>query len=174
MKPGNRNHQAGPFGCILDQANANRLISFRRHGSRSLTQGLDARSTAYETGEQPILRYVSASMCVSAILSACSTTAVTPSVSSRRGSSFVQPKAALQWKRPKQKAPGAPRTTELFYYWPCFGSLVIASAALPATTQFADPATTASSSNQRSPKSSMHSGKSGLITMYPGITAPGM
>ena len=53
-------------------------------------------------------------------------------------------------------------------------SFVIASAALPATTQFADPATTASSSNQRNPKSSMHSGKSGLMTMYPGITAPGM
>src|ERR1700689_5571096 len=57
---------------------------------------------------------------------------------------------------------------------PYFNSLVIASAALPATTQLADPATTASSSNQRNPKSSMHSGKSGLMTMYPGITAPGM
>jgi hypothetical protein len=55
-----------------------------------------------------------------------------------------------------------------------FDSLVIASAALPATTQLADPATTASSSNQRNPKSSMHSGKSGLMMMYPGITAPGM
>ena len=55
-----------------------------------------------------------------------------------------------------------------------FDSLIIASAALPATTQFADPATTASSSNQRNPKSSMHSGKSGLMMMYPGITAPGM
>src|SRR6185312_8964205 len=54
------------------------------------------------------------------------------------------------------------------------GSLVIASAALPATTQLADPATTASSSNQRKPKSSMHSGKSGLMMTYPGITAPGM
>src|SRR5580704_17015187 len=53
-----------------------------------------------------------------------------------------------------------------------FISFVIASAALPAKTQFADPATTASSSNQRNPKSSMHSGKSGLMTMYPGITAP--
>ena len=42
-------------------------------------------------------------------------------------------------------------------------SLVIASAAFPATTQLADPATTASSSNQRNPKSSMHSGKSGLM-----------
>ncbi len=61
-----------------------------------------------------------------------------------------------------------------FYYWPYFDSLVIASAALPATTQLADPATTASSSNHRNPKSSMHSGKSGLIMMYPGITAPGM
>jgi hypothetical protein len=57
---------------------------------------------------------------------------------------------------------------------PYFSSFVIASAALPATTQLADPATTASSSNHRKPKSSMHSGKSGLITMYPGITAPGM
>src|SRR6185312_1719855 len=53
-------------------------------------------------------------------------------------------------------------------------SLMIASAALPATTQLADPATTASSSNQRNPKSSMHSGKSGLMMMYPGITAPGI
>jgi outer membrane receptor protein involved in Fe transport len=53
-------------------------------------------------------------------------------------------------------------------------SYLIASAALPATTQLADPATTASSSNQRNPKSSMHSGKSGLMMMYPGITAPGM
>ena len=44
-----------------------------------------------------------------------------------------------------------------------FNSLVIASAAFPATTQLADPATTASSSNQRNPKSSMHSGKSGLM-----------
>src|SRR5512140_1082037 len=49
-----------------------------------------------------------------------------------------------------------------------------AAAALPATTQLADPATTASSSNQRNPKSAMHSGKSGLMMMYPGITAPGM
>lgn len=40
---------------------------------------------------------------------------------------------------------------------------VSAAAALPATTQLADPATTASSSNQRKPKSSMHSGKSGLM-----------
>ena len=55
-----------------------------------------------------------------------------------------------------------------------FDSLMIASAALPATTQLADPATTASSSNHRNPKSSMHSGKSGLMMMYPGITAPGM
>ncbi len=55
-----------------------------------------------------------------------------------------------------------------------FVSLVIASAALPAITQFADPATTASSSNHRYPKSSMHSGKSGLMMTYPGITAPGM
>ena len=55
-----------------------------------------------------------------------------------------------------------------------FDSFVIASAALPATTQLADPATTASSSNHRNPKSSMHSGKSGLMMMYPGITAPGM
>ena len=55
-----------------------------------------------------------------------------------------------------------------------FNSLIIASAALPAMTQLADPATTASSSNQRNPKSSMHSGKSGLMMMYPGITAPGM
>jgi hypothetical protein len=46
---------------------------------------------------------------------------------------------------------------------PYFNSLVIASAALPATTQLAEPATTASSSNQRNPKSSMHSGKSGLM-----------
>jgi hypothetical protein len=61
-----------------------------------------------------------------------------------------------------------------FYHWPYFNSLVIASAALPATTQLADPATTASSSNQRNPKSSMHSGKSGLMMMHPGITAPGM
>src|SRR3954469_13089805 len=53
-------------------------------------------------------------------------------------------------------------------------SFTIASAALPATTQLADPATTASSSNHRNPKSSMHSGKSGLMMMYPGITAPGM
>jgi hypothetical protein len=59
-------------------------------------------------------------------------------------------------------------------YRPYFDSLVIASAALPATTQLADPATTASSSNHRNPKSSMHSGKSGLMMMYPGITAPGM
>jgi hypothetical protein len=61
-----------------------------------------------------------------------------------------------------------------FQHWTYFDSLVIASAALPATTQLADPATTASSSNQRNPKSSMHSGKSGLMIMYPGITAPGM
>jgi hypothetical protein len=61
-----------------------------------------------------------------------------------------------------------------FYCWPYFDSLMIASAALPATTQLAEPATTASSSNQRNPKSSMHSGKSGLMMMYPGITAPGM
>src|SRR5579871_5549651 len=60
------------------------------------------------------------------------------------------------------------------FYCGYFDSLMIASAALPATTQLADPATTASSSNQRNPKSSMHSGKSGLIMMYPGITAPGM
>jgi len=58
--------------------------------------------------------------------------------------------------------------------WRYFDSFVIASAALPATTQLADPATTASSSNQRNPKSSMHSGKSGLMMMYPGMTAPGM
>ncbi len=57
---------------------------------------------------------------------------------------------------------------------PYCDSFVTASAALPATTQLADPATTASSSNQRNPKSSMHSGKSGLMMMYPGITAPGM
>ncbi len=44
-----------------------------------------------------------------------------------------------------------------------FDSLTIAAAAFPATTQLADPATTASSSNQRNPKSSMHSGKSGLM-----------
>src|SRR5882672_3721960 len=44
---------------------------------------------------------------------------------------------------------------------PYFNSLVIASAALLATTQFADPGTT--SSNQRTPKSSMHSGKSGSM-----------
>jgi len=55
-----------------------------------------------------------------------------------------------------------------------FDSRMIASAAFPATTQLADPATTASSSNQRNPKSSMHSGKSGLMMMYPGITAPGI
>src|SRR5277367_926634 len=55
-----------------------------------------------------------------------------------------------------------------------FTSFVIASAALPATTQLADPATTASSSNQRNPKSSINSGKSGLMMMYPGINAPGM
>src|SRR6185312_2325749 len=55
-----------------------------------------------------------------------------------------------------------------------FDSFTMASAALPATTQFADPATTASSSNQRYPKSSMHSGKFGLMMTYPGITAPGM
>jgi hypothetical protein len=61
-----------------------------------------------------------------------------------------------------------------FYYWPYCNSLVIASTALPATTQLTDPATTASSSNQRNPKSSMHSGKSGLMMMYPGITALGM
>ena len=61
-----------------------------------------------------------------------------------------------------------------FQYYTYFDSLVIASAALPATTQLADPATTASSSNQRNPKASMHSGKSGLMMMYPGITAPGM
>jgi len=64
--------------------------------------------------------------------------------------------------------------TICFQYWTYCDSLVIASAALPATTQLADPPTTASSSNQRNPKSSMHSGKSGLIMMYPGITAPGM
>src|SRR5207244_7391981 len=63
---------------------------------------------------------------------------------------------------------------ERVQYWPYFNSLMIASAALPATTQLADPATTASSSNHRNPKSSMHSGKSGLIMIYPGITAPGM
>ncbi len=63
------------------------------------------------------------------------------------------------------------RDDEMLTY---FDSLVIASAALPATTQLADPATTASSSNHRNPKSSMHSGKSGLMMMYPGITAPGM
>src|ERR1019366_12956 len=74
----------------------------------------------------------------------------------------------------KQEAPGTPRGRLRFNYWPYFDSLVIASAALPATTQLADPATTASSSNQRNPKSSMHSGKSGLMMMYPGITAPGM
>src|SRR5689334_18514148 len=55
-----------------------------------------------------------------------------------------------------------------------FDSLAMASAAFPATTQLADPATTASCSNHRKPKSSMHSGKSGLMTMYPGMTAPGM
>ncbi len=43
-----------------------------------------------------------------------------------------------------------------------FASFAIASAALPATTQLADPATTASSSNHRKPKSSIHSGKSGF------------
>ena len=59
-------------------------------------------------------------------------------------------------------------------YWLYFASLTIASAALPATIQLADPATTASSSNHRNPKLSMHSGKSGLMMMYPGITAPGM
>ena len=42
-------------------------------------------------------------------------------------------------------------------------SFTNASAAFPATTQFADPATTASSSNQRYPKLSIHSGKSGLM-----------
>lgn len=46
---------------------------------------------------------------------------------------------------------------------PYLFSRVIASAAFPATTQLAEPATTASSSNQRNPKSSMHSGKSGLM-----------
>jgi len=40
---------------------------------------------------------------------------------------------------------------------------VSAAAALPATIQLAEPATTASCSNQRKPKSSMHSGKSGLM-----------
>jgi len=55
-----------------------------------------------------------------------------------------------------------------------FDSLTMASAALPATIQLADPATTASSSNHKNPKSSMHSGKSGLMMMYPGMTAPGM
>lgn len=64
--------------------------------------------------------------------------------------------------------------TRGFYYWTWFDSFVIASAALPATTQLAEPATTASSSNQRNPKSSMHSGKSGLMITYPGITAPEM
>src|SRR6185437_1778975 len=59
-------------------------------------------------------------------------------------------------------------------FWVWFDSFMIASAALPATTQLADPATTASSSNHRNPKSSMHSGKSGLMMMYPGITAPGI
>lgn len=44
-------------------------------------------------------------------------------------------------------------------------SLMSVFAALPATTQLAEPATTASSSNQRKPKSSMHSGKSGLMMM---------
>src|ERR1019366_6393765 len=74
----------------------------------------------------------------------------------------------------KQEAPGTPRGRRRFNYWVYFDSLMIAYAALPATTQLADPATTASSSNHRNPKSSMHSGKSGLMMMYPGITAPGM
>jgi hypothetical protein len=61
---------------------------------------------------------------------------------------LTEPKNEIGWRRQ-------------FY----FTSLVIASAALPATTQLADPATTASSSNHRNPKSSMHSGKSGLMIM---------
>ena len=65
-------------------------------------------------------------------------------------------------------------TADAFSTGTYFDSVTIASAALPATTQFADPATTASSSNHRNPKSSMHSGKSGLMMMYPGITAPGI
>src|SRR4051795_10776831 len=73
-----------------------------------------------------------------------------------------------------KKPPGAPPSHRASCSSSYLDSLEIASAALPATTQLADPATTASSSNQRNPKSSMHSGKSGLMMMYPGITAPGM
>src|SRR5271157_1536874 len=65
-------------------------------------------------------------------------------------------KAAPQWDFSKtRKRPAPLGAAGLFEYWPYFDSLVSASAALPATTQLADPATTASSSNQRSPKSSM-------------------
>jgi hypothetical protein len=78
------------------------------------------------------------------------------------------------WGFLQNKSAGHPQGRRAFLLRPYFNSLVIASAAFPATTQLADPATTASSSNQRNPKSSMHSGKSGLIMMYPGITAPGM
>jgi len=69
---------------------------------------------------------------------------------------------------------GANPNRRRLYFLTYFDSLRIASAAFPATTQLADPATTASSSNHKNPKSSMHSGKSGLMMMYPGITAPGM
>src|SRR5450755_2343325 len=94
-------------------------------------------------------------------------------VSSERGHM-----ASAHAQRPATHAPAAGRKTAgppgRSNTWRYSDSLVMASAALPATTQLADPATTASSSNQRNPKSSMHSGKSGLMTIYPGITAPGM
>jgi len=54
-----------------------------------------------------------------------------------------------------------------FQSWPHCASLTMASAALPVATQLAEPATTASSSNHRNPQSSMHSGKSGVMMMYP-------
>src|SRR5674476_1044812 len=52
--------------------------------------------------------------------------------------------------------------------------LTMASAALAARIQLAASPITYSCSNQRKPKSSMHSGKSGLMITYPGITPPGM
>src|SRR5579872_5282413 len=52
--------------------------------------------------------------------------------------------------------------------------LTMASAAFAASTHLLATSITYSLSNHRNPKSSMHSGKSGLMMMYPGITPPGM
>ncbi len=108
------------------------------------------------------------------LFASCSSTKRNPALTTSC-SSVAGPGSLVKGPAPSSDArPWTPWGRRAFLLLAYFNSLVIASAALPATTQLADPATTASSSNQRNPKSSMHSGKSGLMMMYPGITAPGM